>query len=99
MNSIYSNLQFTVETEEDFENLRLPTLDCELFMDKTTNKIDYSFFEKQMKTPFCVMKNSAMSEKSKVSILSQDLIRRMQNTSENICESERIQIIDDYIDR
>ena len=99
MNSIYSNLDFTVEIEEDFENARLPTLDCELFMDKSTHKINYSFFEKSMKTPFCVMKNSAMSEKSKISILSQDLIRRMQNTSETISESERINVIDNYIDR
>ena len=79
--------------------MRLPTLDCEMFMEKKTNKINYSFFEKKMKTPFCVMKESAMSEKSKVSILSQDLIRRMQNTSEKVPESERIKIIDNYIDR
>ena len=99
MNSIYSNLQFTVEIEEDFENSRLPTLDCQIFMDKSTYQIEYSFFEKSMKTPFCVMKNSAMSEKSKISILSQDLIRRMQNTGQTISESERISIIDNYIDR
>ena len=30
MNSIYPFLKFTVETEEDFQNGRLPTLDCEL---------------------------------------------------------------------
>ena len=45
------------------------------------------------------MRNSAMSEKSKVSILSQDLIWRMQNIDENIPESERIEVIDNYIDR
>ena len=28
MNSIYPFLKFTVETEEDFQNGRLPTLDC-----------------------------------------------------------------------
>ena len=99
MNSIYSNLNFTVEVEEDFENHRLPSLDCELFMDKNNYKINYSFYEKSMKTPFCIMRNSAMSEKSKVSILSQDLIWRMQNIDENIPESERIEVIDNYIDR
>ena len=29
LNSVYSFLKFTVETEDDFENGRLPTLDCE----------------------------------------------------------------------
>ena len=33
MNSIYSNTKFTIETEEDFPNKRLPTLDCELWME------------------------------------------------------------------
>ena len=97
MNSVYKSLKFTVEIEEDFENLRLPTLDCELFMNRENYKLSYSFFEKPMKSPFCVMKNSAMSEKSKMSILSQDLIRRMQNTEETISETERIEIIIDRL--
>ena len=99
MNSVYKSLNFTVEIEIDFEKLRLPTLDCELFMSRENYKISYSVFEKPTRSPFCVMKKSAMSEKSKISILSQDLIRRMQNTEETIPESERIEIIDNYIDR
>ena len=34
MNSVYKSLNFTVEIEIDFEKLRLPTLDCELFMNR-----------------------------------------------------------------
>ena len=30
MNSVNEDLKFTVETEDDFENGRLPTLDCEI---------------------------------------------------------------------
>ena len=52
MNSIYSNLKFTVEVESDFINLRLPTLDCELFQKSTEDynrqKLIYSFYEKEM---------------------------------------------------
>ena len=103
MNSVYSFLNFTVETEEDFPNSRLPSLDTELFMEdvpgQKRQKINFSFFEKKMKTPFCILKDSAMAERSKISILSQDLIRRMLNTSETIPDSERVEIIDNYIDR
>ena len=52
-----------------------------------------------MKTPFCVMKDSAMSEKSKISILSNDLIRRMLSCNETIPDTERIEIINRFIDR
>ena len=46
MNSIFPNINFTVENEEDFENRRLPTLDCELWMEKSGsgNFIMYSFY-------------------------------------------------------
>ena len=52
-----------------------------------------------MKTPFCIMKSSAMSEKSKIQILSQDLIRRMLNVCESVPQSERNKIINNYTDR
>ena len=104
MNSVYSFLKFTVETEEDFpQNNRLPSLDTQLWMEdvpgQKRQKINFSFFEKSMKTPFCIMKDSAMAERSKISILSQDLIRRMLNTSETVPDRERVEIIDTYIDR
>ena len=104
MNSVYSFLKFTVETEEDFpQNNRLPSLDTQLWMEdvpgQKRQKINFSFFEKSMKTPFCIMKDSAMSERTKISILSQDLIRRMLNTSETVPDRERVEIIDTYIDR
>ena len=33
MNSIFSNIQFTAEIPEDFPNGRLPTLDCEIWLE------------------------------------------------------------------
>ena len=100
MNSIYPFLKFTVETEEDFENGRLPTLDCELWMepiqDQKRRKVNFSFFQKSMKTPFVVMKESAMGQSQKISILSNDIIRRLSNCSETVEMSEKVKIIDDY---
>ena len=102
MNSVYSFLKFTVETEEDFENRRLPTLDCELWMEpiegQKRQKINFSFFQKSMKTPYCVMKESAMSQSQKIAILLNDLIRRLSNCSETVEDSEKVGIIDDYIE-
>ena len=102
MNSIFHNIKFTVETEEDFDG-KLPTLDVKLWMEdvkgQTRKKVNFSFFEKEMKSPFCVMKTSAMPASSKISILSQDLVRRMQNCSEKVPQTERDQVVDLYIDR
>ena len=98
MNSIYPNIKFTFETENDFPNKRLPSLDCELFMEEG-KYIRYSFFEKPMKNPFCIMQSSAMSNKSKVQILSQDLVRRMMNICDTVSQSERNRVVDNYTDR
>ena len=101
MNSIFSNIRFTVESEEDFENKRLPTLDCEMWMENVDSGhyLRCSFYEKPMKNPFCIMKSSATSEKSKIQILAQDLIRRMQNICDSVSQSERNSVVNYYTDR
>ena len=101
MNSIFSNIKFRIETEEDFPNKRLATLDFELWMENSEvgKFLRYSFYEKPMKTPYCIMKSSAMSEKSKIQILSQDLIRRMLNTCESVSQKEKNEIVDKYTNR
>ena len=98
MNSIYSNIKFTIETEEDFPNKRLPTLDFAIWMENEDGGkfLRYSFYEKPMKTPYSIMKSSAMSEKSKIQILSQDLIRRMLNVCVSVTQDEKNEIIDNY---
>ena len=66
---------------------------------QTREKANFSFFEKKMKSPYCVMKTSAMPASSKISILSQDLVRRMQNCSESVPQAERDEVVNLYIDR
>ena len=58
--------------------------------------MNFSFFQKSIKTPFVVMKDSAMGQSQKISILSIDLLRRLSNCSETVEMSEKVQIIDDY---
>ena len=45
------------------------------------------------------MKKSALSENCKVVSLSQDLVRRMSNTSERLQVEERIEVLDGYVDK
>ena len=60
MNSINPDLQFTTETEEDFANKRLQTLDFETWCNED-GLISHSFFEKRMQTPLVTMERSAMA--------------------------------------
>ena len=48
MSSLVSFLTFEGESSEMFQNGRLPTLDTEIWVDQSTGKISYSFYEKPM---------------------------------------------------
>ena len=94
MNSINPDLTFTTETENDFENLRLPTLSFQLWSDKTG--LRFSYFEKSMRSQLLTMSRSSQSEKSKISILVNELNRRLSMVDENVSEEERVEIVDHF---
>ena len=65
MGGLEDYLKFTMETEDDFDNGWLPTLDTEI---KVTprNIIEYRFFEKPTNPNTVVHSRTAMAEDSKV---------------------------------
>ena len=95
MNSVNPDLQFTVETAEDFEDGRLPKLDFDMWVEEG-GVIKHSYFEKPMKTQLVLMKRSAMSENQKIDILSNELIRRLSNVGQGIEKSETTKVINNY---
>ena len=82
MNSINSNLEFTVECQEEFENERLPTLDFSIWQEEG-GILNHSYFQKPTKTPFVIMARSGASVQQKIQILSNELARRLGNVNKN----------------
>ena len=60
------------------------------------NKIKFRFFEKPTTTPVTVLERSGMEENSKMKILSNDLMRRLLNTQEDLDTTEKTSVIDGY---
>ena len=58
--------------------------------------IEYRFYEKKMNSPYCVMAKSAMSESAKISAMSQEVVRRMCNTSDIVDQEMRDDIVDAF---
>ena len=96
MNDVEEDLTFTVETEEDFENGKIQTLDFEMWYDKRHGIVRHGFFEKPIRTPLVVMERSALSCKQKHSILANDLVRRLSNLDMTLGISDHIGVINDY---
>ena len=78
MNSVNPDLVFTTESQEDFKNERLPTLDFEMWL-TDDEEIKHSYYQKPMKNPLVLMERSGMAYSQKMQILSNELNRRLSN--------------------
>ena len=85
-----------MESEEDFPNKRLQTLDFEAWYDAQEGAIKHSFFEKSMQTNLVIMERSAMGNQQKHSVLANDLVRRLSNMSQTLTITEYVAVIDKY---
>ena len=95
MNSINEDLTFTVEVSQDFKDRRLPTLDMKMWLEK--GKIRHTYFEKEMRTPFLLMKRSAISQHQRCAILANELVRRLSNVDvENVDKNEVTIVIEQF---
>ena len=71
-------LEFTMETEEDFEDKWLPTLDTKLCVSKD-NIIMYQFYEKPTNPNTVLHQRTAMAEDSKVRSLTNEVMKTSNN--------------------
>ena len=95
LNCVEDYLEFTMETEEDFADKWLPTLDTRLRVSRS-NQVLHGFFEKPTNSNVTIQLRSAMSQDSKIQVLSNDLIRRLKNSSEELGGGAKLEIVDNY---
>ena len=102
MKKTWQGLTFTVETRADFTDNWMSTLDCSM---KLCNVIDnnitfcilkYKFYKKPTSSQLTILKTSASTQNCKDSSLTQEVVRRMLNTSEYCSQQCRNLIIDEY---
>ena len=96
MNGINGDLVFTTELAEDFDDNRLPTLDFKMWLEDDM-EVNHTFYEKPMKTQMMIPRRSAMAEKMKISIASNDLNRRLSNINiERMPDDEKLVVVDKF---
>ena len=93
MQGIVKCLAFTVETEEDFQDGWLPTLDFKLRVN-SNNVIEYAFFEKPMASNQCLQTDTALNQNCMIRSLSNEVIRRLDAFNETVSHRMRIEALD-----
>ena len=79
-NDVDSMLSFTYDVPSNHENQKMPVLDVQVCLDNQ-GLLLFEFYEKPTKNPHVILASSALSWKSKRTILTQEALRRMRNTS------------------
>ena len=95
MNSVNEDLEFTLETHLDFSDKRLPTLSFSLWPGQKS--IHHSYFEKAMRNQVLVMERTAMGRQSIMSIMSNELMRRLQVIDDKLDLEETINVTEKYV--
>ena len=107
MNTLGTDLQFTTKVASDFKDKTLPTLDFQLWtqeeLNPTTNKmytsIKYKFYEKGMGTKTTMLETSASSWQTKISVLTNEVTRRLITTREDLPEETKMEIMETYAEK
>ena len=88
MSAQFSMLTFTMETAEDFEDLKLSTLDFKVWL-SPEGLVLHQFFFKPMNSVYWLMKRSAVNEEMRRATLTKEIIRRKVNTTERLDQEIR----------
>ena len=82
-----NNIQFTWDSPERNVDRRMPVLDLKLWVEKDSNgiqKVRHTFYKKEVASKYTILKRSALSWRTKKSILLQEAIRRICNVSPDL---------------
>ena len=95
-NDIFETLKFTTETQEDFSNNMLPTLDFQVSVE-AGGKLDFMHFTKPMCNNLVLEVGTALSQDTVFNSLKQDCIRRLLNTRDNGDSERHLEVVEDFI--
>ena len=96
LNFVMNFLKFTTETEMDFTNNMLPTLDVQISVEEDGVML-YKHYTKPTSSGLLIQRNTALSDQIIFSSLRQDLMRRLKNTSLMLGNDEKVKLVEDYI--
>ena len=98
MKGVEEFLEFTYETCQDFDDGWLPTLDTCLRIGEG-NIVEYKHYEKPMSSKRTLQMKTAMNENCKMQILSNDMVRRLLNTKDDLGATYKGAVVDNYAEK
>ena len=84
-----------------FNTEEIPTLDSTLWLEHGEKgpRLLYRFFSKPMSSPYTVLETSAWAWNSKAGSLTQEVFRRLQNTSPFLPTTDKLATLESFCDK
>ena len=95
-NTVSDMISFTYDTPGMNKDNKLPVLDVKVCVN-SENKILHDFYEKPTRNPKVILASSALSWAQKRSIHTQEILRRLKNTSEDLGQEVQNSHIANYL--
>ena len=95
-NSISENIEVTYDVPSNYDDGKIPILDVKAGLNPQ-NKIEFQFYKKPMTNPLVTLKSSALPMHQKFTILTQQCFSRLHNTSVDVEEQVKVEILNDFM--
>ena len=96
VNALDWDIQMEATSASDNESGRLPVLDYQVWTEKfqdgdvSRTRFLWKFYEKSMVSKFVIREEGALPQRMKITVFSQEVIRRERNTSRKVDIKVRI---------
>ena len=101
--SLLDFIKMKEDVPANHESGKLPMLDFQVWKeeveqeDGTQTLLMHEFYEKKMTSKFVIMESSALPKRMKITTLSQEVVRRMRNTSRGVSSQRRGEILSEFM--
>ena len=95
-NNISENIEVTYDIPSNYEDGKIPILDVKAGINEE-NKIEFTFYRKPVTNPLVTLKSSALPMNQKMTILTQQCFSRLHNTSEEINDNVKVEILNTFM--
>ena len=96
LNDVINDLDFTVETQDEYESGYMPTLDTQTKVGND-RMISFKYYSKPMASNLVIQLGTALSQQTVFTSLRQDLCRRLGNTGTMEGHDVKLEVIEDFI--
>ena len=96
-NTIHKSIQLEADYTSNYPDMKVPILDVKVWVESTSNRVLHEYYSKPVSSKSVIDARSAMPQKNKRTVLTQDLLRVILRCSPDLAWQDKKKHIDEYV--